>query len=92
MKQQQIYHGDARAKKVSSGTVLTGFYPKLKSFWSCSHMSCCRQNISRINLHILYIIHIRTRSKIQESNKYIKSYQQNKLEVLDKYYFALYFI
>ena len=20
---------------------LTGFYPKLKSFWSCSHMNCC---------------------------------------------------
>ena len=45
-------------------------------------MNCCLQNILYINLHILYIIHIKTSSKIQElqeSNKYIKSYQQKRL-------------
>ena len=50
-------------------------------------MNCCLQNILYINLHILYIIHIKTSSKIpelQESNKYIKSYQQNKFEFLEK--------
>ena len=55
-------------------------------------MNCCLQNILYINLHILYIIHIKTRSKIQElqeSNKYIKSYQQNKFELLEKYYFKI---
>ena len=66
-----------------------GFYRILskaqKSFWSCSHMNCCLRNILYINLHIPYIIHIKTSSKIQESrksNKYIKSYQQNKFEFL----------
>ena len=29
--------------------------------------------------------------ELQESNKYIKSYQQNKFEFLDKYYFYLCF-
>ena len=51
-------------------------------------MNCCLQNILHINLHILYIIHIKTSSKIQElqeSNKYIKSFQQNKFELLEKY-------
>ena len=75
---------------------VTGFYPKAqKSFWSCTHMNCCLQNILYINLHILYVIHIKTSSKIlelQESNKYIKSYQQKKFEVLEKYYFNMYFI
>ena len=55
-------------------------------------MNCCLQNILHINLHILYIIHIKTSSKIQElqeSNKYIKSYQQNKFELLEKYYFNI---
>ena len=66
-----------------------------KSFWSCSHMNCCLQNIRHINLHILYIIQVKTMSKIQElqeSNKYINSYQQNKIGFLDKYYFNMYFI
>ena len=47
------------------------------------HMTGCLQNILYINLHILFIIHVETRSKIQElqeSIKNIKSYQQNKLE------------
>ena len=52
------------------------------SFWFCSHMNCCLQNILYNNLHILYILQVKTSSKIQEKkfNKYIKSYQQNKLE------------
>ena len=40
-------------------------------------MNCCQQNILHINLHILYIIHIKTSLKIQElqeSNKYFNSY------------------
>ena len=43
-----------------------------------------------INLHILFMIYIKTSSKIQESSKsikYIKSYQQNKIEFLEKFYF-----
>ena len=58
-------------------------------------MNCCLQNICYINLHILYIDQVKTSSKIQElkeSNKYIKSYQQNKFESLDKYYSTLHFI
>ena len=46
--------------------LITGFYPKLKSFWFCSHMNCCLQNVVYINLHILYIIHVKTSSKIEE--------------------------
>ena len=33
----------------------TGFYPSLKSFWSCFHMNCCQHYMLHINLHILYI-------------------------------------
>ena len=58
-------------------------------------MNCCLQNILFINLHILFIIHVKTSSKIQElqeSNKYIKSYQQKSLKFLEKYYFNMYFI
>ena len=39
----------------TSDLALTGFYPKLKSFWSCSHMNCCLHYMLHINLHILYI-------------------------------------
>ena len=44
-----------------------------ESVWSCSHINCC------LHLHMLYIIHIKTSSiqELQESNKYIKSYQQS---------------
>ena len=55
-------------------------------------MNCCLKNILYIYLHILYIIHIKTSSKIQElqeSIKYIKSYQQNKFELLENYYFNM---
>ena len=37
-----------------------GFYQQLKSFWSCSHMNCCLQNILHINLHIFYIVQVKT--------------------------------
>ena len=30
-------------KENSARRVITGFYPKLKSFVSCSHMNCCLQ-------------------------------------------------
>ena len=43
-----------------------------KSFVSCNHMNCYLQNMPHINLHILYIIHIKTSSNIQELSKYIK--------------------
>ena len=39
---------------------LPGLYQKPKSFVSCSHMNCCLQNILHINLHILYIIQVKT--------------------------------
>ena len=58
-------------------------------------MNCCLQNILHINLHILYIIQFKTSSNIQElqeSIKYIKSYQENKIEFLDELVFYLYFI
>ena len=67
---------------------VTGFYPSSYSFWSYSHMNCCLKNILYINLHILYIIHIKASSIIQESrksNRYIKGYQQNMIEFLDKF-------
>ena len=62
---------------------VTGFYQQLKSFWSCSHMNCCLQYILHINLHILFVIQVKTSQKIQESrksNKYLKSYQINKID------------
>ena len=31
------------------------FYPKLKTFWSCSHMNCFLHYMLHINLHILYL-------------------------------------
>ena len=47
-------------------------------------MNCCLQNICYINLHILYIYQVKTKiQELQGSNKYIKSYQQNKFESLD---------
>ena len=57
-------------------------------------MNCCLQNILHINLHILYIIQVKTSCKIQElqeSIKYIKSYQENKIEFLDEFAFHLNF-
>ena len=39
---------------------LQDFIKGPKSFWSCSHLNCCLQNILHINLHILYIILFKT--------------------------------
>ena len=61
---------------------LTGFYPKLKSFWSCSHMNCCQHYMLHINLDILDIHFIKFNlnlKEFQESIKYLKSYQVNKI-------------
>ena len=55
-----------------------GFYPKLKSFFSCSHMNCCQSYILHINLHLLYIYFIKLNlnlKEFQESNNYYKSKQ-----------------
>ena len=63
---------------------ITGFYPKLKSFWSCSHMNCSQHYTLQINLHILYIYFIKMNlnlKEFQESNKYIKGYQENKRNI-----------
>ena len=32
---------------------LTGFYPRPKSFWSCTHVNSCQKYTVYINLHIL---------------------------------------
>ena len=62
-------NGDEVSDGLPDGSTdeLTGFYQQLKSVWSCSHMNYCLQNILHINLHILYIIQVKTNSKIQES-------------------------
>ena len=67
---------------------VTGFYPKLKSFWSCSHMNCCLHYMLHINLHILYIDFIKMNLKserISRSNKHFHSHQENKIEFLDEF-------
>ena len=69
--------------------ILTGFYPKLKSFRSCSHMNCCQHYMLHINLHILYIHFIKFNLNLKEfqgSNNYFKRYQLNKIEYLDELY------
>ena len=52
--------------------VITGFYPKLKSFWSCSHMNCGQQNILHINFHILYIYFVEMNQNLKELQEFIK--------------------
>ena len=57
---------------------VTGFYPKLKSFWSCSHMNCCQCYMLHINLHVLFIYFIKLNfnlNEFQESTNTFKSYQ-----------------
>ena len=69
-----------------------GFYPKLKSFWSCCHMNCCQHYMLHIDLHILYIYFIKLNlnlNEFQESNNYLKSYQVNKIGYLVESYFNL---
>ena len=58
-------------------------YPKLKSFWSCSHMNCWQHYMLHINLHILcFSIKLNLNLKdFQESNIYFKSYQVNKIDL-----------
>ena len=37
---------------------VTGFYTKLKSFWSCSHMNCCRHYMVHINFtYFIYLFY-----------------------------------
>ena len=58
--------------------------PKAQFSWCCSHMNCFQHYILHINLHILYIYFIKINSnlkELQESNNYIKSYQENKIEL-----------
>ena len=45
---------------------VTGFYPKLKSFRSCSHMNCCQQNILYINHRTLYNYFIKFNLNLKE--------------------------
>ena len=57
-----------------------------------SHELLSTKIILHINIHILYIIYFKKSTiiqELQESNKYIKSYQQNKFELLGKYNFYL---
>ena len=64
---------------------ITRFDQKVKILVSCNHMNCCIQNILHINLHILYIIQVKTRSNIQELSKYIqyiKSYKKNNFLII----------
>ena len=64
--------------------VLTGFYPKVKSFLACSHMNCCQHYMLHINLHILYILFIKLNFDLKEfqvSNNYFKRYQENKMNL-----------
>ena len=59
---------------------LTGHYQKLKSFWSCSHMT-----------YIIYIF-ISSSSNLnefQESNNYFKRYEVHKIEYFVEIYFNL---
>ena len=49
-----------RMEVQATAMLLTGFYQKPKSFVSCSHINFCLQNISHINLQILYIIQFKT--------------------------------
>ena len=61
------------------------FYPKLKFFWSCSHMNCCLHYILHINLFTIYLYFINMNLNLkafQESNEYIKSYQASEIEFL----------
>ena len=43
-----------------------------KSFWSCTHVNSCQNNILYINLHIILNILSKATSNIQESRKSIK--------------------
>ena len=51
---------------------LTGFYPSLKTFWSCSHVISYQNYTLYINLHLLLNILVKATLNIQESRKSIK--------------------
>ena len=68
---------------------VTGFYPKLKSLWSCSRKNCSQHYMLHINLHILYIYFIKLNlnlKEFQESNNSFNSYQVNKTGYFDELY------
>ena len=70
----------------------TGFYPELKSFWSCSHMTCCQHYMLHIDLRILDIYFIKfslNLKEFHESNNYFKSYQVNKIELFLMNYISI---
>ena len=57
-------------------------------------MNCCLHNLLHINLHILYLYFIKMNlnlKELQESIKYIKSYQGNKIEFFNEFYFQFVF-
>ena len=73
---------------------LTGFYPKLKSYWPCSHMNCCQHNMLHINLHIVYIQFIQLNlnlKEFQESINCFKSYQVYKIRYVVQFKFTFKF-
>ena len=80
LKKKRHLNDDKQFKFLQEG--VTGFYPRLKSFWSCSHMNCCQHYMLHISLHILYIHFIKFNlnlKEFQESINYFKSYQVNKI-------------
>ena len=72
---------------------ITEFYPSPKSFWLGAHVNGCQYYTLYINLHILLNILCTASSKLQElskSIKYIKSYQENRIEFLIIYFYLKY--
>ena len=63
---------------------------------SCSHMNCCLQKYitHQFTFFIYYSLQNKLKKilELQESIKYIKSYQQSKIVILDELVFYLYFI
>ena len=54
-------------------SMLTGFYPSPKSFWSCTHVNSCQKYTLYISIHILLNTLSKATLNIQESRKFIKS-------------------
>ena len=76
-----------RIKKIHQILEKIRFYQKIKIFVSCYHMNCCLQKYTTHQFTYFFIIYFNTKSKIQKlskPNKYIKSYQQNMIEFLEK--------
>ena len=72
-----IYHSSTAKEPKNTfnqnWSVLTGFYPSPKSFWSCIHVNNCQNYTLYINLHILLNILCKTTLNIKETRKSIKS-------------------